>query len=75
LTVRGGMGGIETAAKLKEIDPSSKLIVSSGYSDAAVMSDFAKYGFDGMITKPATAAEISAAFHRVLVADGHPKTD
>ncbi len=75
LTVRGGMGGIETAAKLKEIDPSSKLIVTSGYSDAAVMSEFANYGFDAVITKPATAAEISAAFRTVLVADGHPKTD
>jgi DNA-binding NarL/FixJ family response regulator len=69
------MGGRETAAKLKEIDPSSKLIVSSGYSDAAVMSDFANYGFDAVITKPATAAEISAALQSVLVANCHPKTD
>ena len=75
LTVRGGMGGIETAAKLKEIDPSSKLIVSSGYSDAAVMSDFTNYGFDAVITKPATAAEISAALRSVLAANCHPKTD
>ena len=75
LTVRGGMGGIETAAKLKEIDPSSKLIVSSGYSDAAVMSDFKNYGFDAVITKPATAADISAAFRSVLAATCHPKSD
>ena len=35
LTVIGGMGGVETAEKLKQLDPASRLIVSSGYSDAA----------------------------------------
>ena len=69
LTVSGGMGGSEAAAKLKELDPSSKLIVSSGYSDAPVMSDFAKYGFDAVIPKPWTTTEISEVFRRVLVAD------
>ena len=39
LTVTGGMGGLEAADKLKELDPSAKLIVSSGYSDAPVMSE------------------------------------
>ena len=73
LTVSGGMGGMETAARLKEIDSSSKLIVSSGYSDAPVMSDFARYGFDAIIAKPWTVAEISAVFRRVLVADADRK--
>jgi signal transduction histidine kinase/CheY-like chemotaxis protein len=67
LTVSGGMGGIETAVKLKELDPSIKLIVSSGYSDAPVMSDFAKYGFDAMIPKPSNLNEIADVFRRVLV--------
>ena len=40
VTISGGMGGIETAARLKELDPSIKLIVSSGYSDASIMSNF-----------------------------------
>jgi CheY-like chemotaxis protein len=75
LTVKGGMGGIETAARLKEMYPSSKLIVSSGYSDAPVMSDFAKYGFDAVITKPSTVAEISATFRSVLVANPDRKVD
>ncbi len=75
LTVSGGMGGIEAAAKLKEMDPSSKLIVSSGYSDAPVMSDFARYGFDAVITKPWRAAEISAVFRRVLAANPDRKAD
>lgn len=67
LTVSGGMGGIETAARLKELEPSLKLIVSSGYSDAPVMSDLNKYGFDDAIPKPWTVAQVSEVFRRVLV--------
>jgi signal transduction histidine kinase/ActR/RegA family two-component response regulator len=69
LTVTGGMGGVEAAAKLKELDPSLKLIVSSGYSDAPVMSHFAEYGFDAVILKPWTVKEMSDVLRRVLVAD------
>ncbi len=66
VTVTGGMGGLEAAAKLKELDPSVKLIVSSGYSDAPVMSNFSRYGFDAVLPKPWTAAQISEVFRRVL---------
>jgi CheY-like chemotaxis protein len=67
LTVTGGMGGVEAAAKLKELDPSLKLIVSSGYSDAPVMSHFAEYGFDAVILKPWTVEEMNNVLRRVLV--------
>jgi CheY-like chemotaxis protein len=70
LTVSGGMGGIETAARLKKLDPSAKLIVSSGYSDAAVMSNFAEYGFEAVIPKPWTITELIEVFRRVLAVDG-----
>jgi len=69
LTVAGGMGGVETAAKLKELQPSLRLIVSSGYSDDPVMSHFADYGFDAVIVKPWTVKEMSEVLHRVLAAD------
>jgi signal transduction histidine kinase/ActR/RegA family two-component response regulator len=74
LTVNGGMGGVETAARLKEIDPACKLIVSSGYSDAAVMSEFARYGFAAVIPKPWTVPELSDVFRRVIVAARDRKT-
>jgi len=75
LTVSGGMGGLETATKLKEIDPASRLIVSSGYSDAPVMSDFARYGFAAVIPKPWSMAELGEVFRTVLVADPERKAD
>ena len=66
LTVGGGMGGVEAAAKLKELDRSAVLIVSSGYSQDAVMSEYRKYGFDAVIEKPWTPAQISEVFREVL---------
>lgn len=59
LTVSGGMGGLEAAERLKELDSSVKLIVSSGYSDAPVLTDLRKYGFDALIPKPWTIARMS----------------
>ena len=74
LTVIGGMGGVETAAKLKELDSHSRLIVSSGYSDAPVMSEFADYGFSAVIVKPWTVKEISDVLRRVLDRDSLSST-
>jgi CheY-like chemotaxis protein len=68
LTVSGGMSGAEAATKLRELNPSVKLIVSSGYSDTSVMSNFRKYGFDDVIAKPWQAAQLSDVFRRVLIA-------
>jgi signal transduction histidine kinase/CheY-like chemotaxis protein len=66
LTVRGGMGGVEAAARLKEFDPAARLIVSSGYSASPVLSDFARYGFDAVLSKPWTMPELSAVIRRLL---------
>jgi signal transduction histidine kinase/ActR/RegA family two-component response regulator len=73
LTVSGGMGGVEAAAKLKELDPSAKLIVSSGYSEDPAMSEFEKYGFEAVIPKPWKATDVSEVLRRVLVADPRTK--
>ncbi len=66
LTVGGGMGGVEAADRLKQIHPSSNLIVTSGYSDAPIMSEYAKYGFDDVVRKPWTTVELSGTVERVL---------
>jgi len=52
LTIKGGMGGEQTIRELLKIDPDVKAIVSSGYFNDPVMSDFEKYGFMGALSKP-----------------------
>jgi signal transduction histidine kinase/ActR/RegA family two-component response regulator len=71
LTVNSGMGGLEAAARIREVDPDARLIVSSGYSNSAVMAEYRRYGFDGVLPKPWSATELSEVFRRVLVADSN----
>ncbi|MFA4948274.1 MAG: ATP-binding protein, partial [Candidatus Krumholzibacteriia bacterium] len=66
LTVTGGMGGREAIELLRLVDPRVTAIVSSGYSDDFVMSDYRKYGFDGVIAKPYRADELSEVLAKVL---------
>ena len=66
LTIRGGKGGKETIKELLEIDPSAKVIVSSGYSNDAVMANYRQNGFAGIIIKPYTMDELGDELQRVL---------
>ncbi len=66
LTIPGGMGGKEAVAKILEMDPEAKAIASSGYSTDPVMSEFKKYGFAGVITKPYRIQQMSEAISKVL---------
>lgn len=52
LTVPGGLGGKETAQHILALDPKACLIVSSGYSNDPIMSDYKAFGFAGAVAKP-----------------------
>ena len=52
LTIPGGMGGKEAIARLREIDPQVKAIVSSGYATDPIMGQYEKFGFVGVVPKP-----------------------
>lgn len=52
LTVQGGIGGRETLAWLREIDPNVKAVITSGYTYDPVLISYREYGFAGSITKP-----------------------
>lgn len=66
LTVRGAMGGKDAVKKLLEIDPGVRAIVSSGYSNDAVLSNFSAYGFKGMVSKPYQLEELGGVLHQVI---------
>jgi len=69
LTIPGGMGGIEAAQLILSIDPQACLIVSSGYSNDPVMSEYRAYGFSGAVAKPYSISEIST-----VLAGLHPNS-
>ena len=66
LTIRGGMGGVETIKKLLEIDPQVKAVVSSGYADDSVVADYQSYGFCATLGKPYTMKALSNTLETLL---------
>ena len=66
LTVPGGMGGKETIHELLEIDPKIKALLSSGYSNDLIVTEFGKYGFRGVIIKPYHLTELNQTLQSVL---------
>jgi PAS domain S-box-containing protein len=66
LTIPGGPGGVDILRRIRQIDPTIPAIVSSGYSNDAVLSNPGEYGFDGMVAKPYRIGDIGAVLRRVL---------
>ncbi len=61
------MGGKITVQKLLEIDPHVKAIVSSGYYNDSVMTDFKKYGFTAALAKPYSMKALKDTLSKVLM--------
>ena len=66
LTIRGGMGGLEAAKAILEIDPRARLIVASGYSTDPVMAHFQDYGFAAALAKPFQLEDINNELAKVV---------
>jgi len=69
LTVPGGKGGKETIFELLKIDPKVKALVSSGYSNDPIMSNYEDYNFCGVLPKPYTKPELSEVLSKVFFQD------
>ncbi|MBC8395001.1 MAG: response regulator [Deltaproteobacteria bacterium] len=67
LSVKIGMGGKDAVKKLIEGDPEVKAIVSSGYSDDPVMSNFGDYGFTGALAKPYEMKDLDDIIKKVMM--------
>jgi CheY-like chemotaxis protein len=65
LTIPGGMGGKEAIQDLLRIDPTVKAIVSSGYSNDPIMSNFKNFGFAGVVAKPFQIEDLSNVIEKV----------
>jgi PAS domain S-box-containing protein len=66
LTIPGGMGGKDVLTLLQDIDPSIKAIVTSGYSNDPIMSDYSDYGFAGVIAKPFVIDDFINVIEKVI---------
>jgi len=65
LTIKKGMGGKQTIRELLKIDPHIKTIVSSGYFNDPIMSNYAEYGFMGSMAKPYEMNNLKEAIEKL----------
>ena len=66
LTIRGGMGGRDAVIELLKHDPHANVIVSSGYSDDAIMSRYIDYGFKDVMPKPYDLKDLGEKLSKVI---------
>ncbi len=52
LSVPEGMGGEETAARLRELDPEVRLVITSGFSSEKQLKKYSRLGFSAVLGKP-----------------------
>jgi PAS domain S-box-containing protein len=69
LTIRAGMGGEEAIRKLTELDPAVRAIVSSGFSDDDIVSNYRDYGFRAVLSKPYRIEALGDVLHGLLRGD------
>jgi two-component system, cell cycle sensor histidine kinase and response regulator CckA len=69
-TIRGGMGGVATIERLRDIDPDVTAIICSGYSDEAALAEFLAYGFQAALPKPFTRYELANVLQLALEPKG-----
>ncbi len=66
VTIPGGMGGKEAVKILLDKDPSARVIVSSGYAEDDIITNFKKYGFCEALVKPYKLEELNNTLLKVL---------
>jgi CheY-like chemotaxis protein len=66
LTVPDKMGGYEAFKAVRSFDPRVKAIVSSGYSNEPIVTNFRDYGLAGVAPKPYKLIELIGAVEKAL---------
>jgi two-component system, cell cycle sensor histidine kinase and response regulator CckA len=65
LTMPGGAGGVELAERILALDPSARIVATSGYATDDVMSDYKEWGFVERLPKPFSLAELGDLLTRL----------
>lgn len=66
LTMKGGIGGKEVLREILSVDPAVRAIISSGYTDDPVLSNYVSFGFKAAITKPYNIDQLREVLKEVI---------
>jgi CheY-like chemotaxis protein len=72
MNIKNGLGGLETLVALREIDADLKAILASGYPAEWVTGNHPEHGFDELISKPFSMADLKVCLAKLI---GPPTTD
>lgn len=68
-----GMGGRETMERLRKMDPHARVIVSSGYVHNSINSEYQRYGFKAVLSKPYRFSDLQKALADVVFQNQEPE--
>ncbi len=74
LTIPGKMGGKEALALIRKTHPAVRAVVSSGYSNDPIMSDYQAHGFSAVLAKPYLFEEVGKVVNSLLSVPTRPDT-
>lgn len=66
LTVRGGVGGLAVIKKILSLNPTAKVVVSTGYADDPALAKYQEYGFCAVMTKPYRLERLKKDLEQIL---------
>lgn len=66
LSVPDGVGGKEAFEKLHALDPAAKIVISSGFTNDPMLTDYASFGLNGVLAKPYRITEIKALLENMI---------
>jgi len=66
LVIPNGVGGQDAVHTIKKIDPSARVIASSGHLEHPVMQDHKKFGFNAVLEKPYKLEKLQQVIEAVI---------
>jgi PAS domain S-box-containing protein len=66
LVIPNGVGGQDAVHTIKKIDPSAKVLASSGHLEHPVMLDHKKFGFNAVLEKPYKLEKLQQVIEAVI---------
>ena len=62
ITIKGGMGGLKAAEKIREYKKDIYIVASTGYTDSNIAENYQKYGFNNILLKPYNIEKLKKIF-------------
>jgi len=66
LSVPEGMGGREAFEKLHALSPQAKVVISSGYTNDPMLTDYSRFGLSGVLAKPYRITELKTLLEKMI---------